>query len=170
MVKTYLLATRYNHICLAPQYEYVLKGFAKSKRKGRGGHAFQSHQQKKKKNARGLKAVWTLEQDQDSACRLWVAEWLCFFGVLCSGAVIVPPDSAFNERYHLSFKDISIDSHSMPLALYVMTEFRKGDLCLMAEVLDYMHRRGVLAGPLFWFSKGRYLTRPHFMVVLQRHK
>lgn len=187
-VKAYLSAIRHAQIglglgdpCISnmPQLEYVLKGFRQKQAQGEARPRLPITPA----IMRALKTVWAAEQDQGSACMLWAAACLCFIGFLRSGEATVPSDSAFDERYHLTFKDVSIDSRSALSALYVTLKasktdpYRKGltlvigvgkgELCPVAAVLDYMVRRGASTGPLFRFSDGRYLTRSRFVAAVR---
>ena len=96
---------------------------------------------------------------------LWAACLLCFFGFLRFGEITVP---AFDERAHLSFSDVAVDSTKSPKILRVHIKasktdpFRVGvdvfvgrtdnDLCPVSAVLVYMSMR---PGPLFRFQDNK---------------
>ena len=45
---------------------------------------------------------------------LWAACTMCFFGFLRSGEIVAPTAYNFDPSYHLTIKDITIDSPVLP--------------------------------------------------------
>ena len=92
----------------------------------------------------------------------------------------VPSDKAYDSAVHLSMGDITVDDPSNPSMLKIKlkpTPFRRGvdlfvgrtglDLCTVAALLGYLTVRGSQPGPLFLFEDGQFLTRGHFVDVVQ---
>ena len=162
-----------------PQLEYVLKGM---KRLGNSG----TRQQRLPITPlilELLKQTWSGLENQDDTRMLWAASTLCFFGFLRSGEVVAPGDSGFDPVHHLSFDDVSVDSHEAQQSIEVtikaskMDPFRKGvtvvirapggRLCPLAAVLGCMVSRGPGSGPLFRYSDSRPLTRARFVAAVR---
>ena len=138
-VKSYLSAIRHAQIGLGlgdpkipemPRLEYIVKGF--HRRMAANGGA-RPRLPITPAILRSLKMVWVRESDSFNASMLWAAACLCFFGVLRSGEIVVPSDSAFDEAIHLCVGDISIDSRTAPSVLTILLKASKTDL----------YRRGV---------------------------
>ena len=110
---------------------------------------------------------------------LWAAAALCFFAFLRSGEISIPADSAFDERAHLSFNDVEVDSLKEPTTVRVRIKASKTDLfrvgvyifvgktgnslCTVTAILTYMVARGPGPGPFFFFQDGKPLTRARFV-------
>jgi hypothetical protein len=119
-----------------------------------------------------------------NASMLWAASSMCFFGFLRSGEVVVPSDTGFDPSVHLTYGDVKVDSTTMPRYLEVRTKPSKTDpfhkgvsvflgkgvgvLCRVSAVLDYLVRRGSVAGPFFFtFADGRPFTRDRFVKAVR---
>lgn len=129
-----------------------------------------------------LHVVWSGEGED--GCMLWAAAALCFFAFLRSGELTVPSDSAYDEKAHLCFQDVAVDSLGNPSTLRVRIKASKTDpfrlgvdvyvgrtdsnICPVAAVLTYMTVRGPDTGPLFVFRDGRYLTRARFVAQVKQ--
>ena len=130
-----------------------------------------------------MRQVWAMEGYNPDNVMMWAAVLLCFFGFLRAGEITVPSDSGYDSGAHLSFADISVDSHTNPQLVKVRIKASKTDpfrlgvdvflgrtqkvLCPVAAVLSYMKQRGPEAGPLFKFSDGRPLTRARFVAKVR---
>lgn len=188
-VKNYLAAVRHTQIELGlgdpqmgnmPQLEYVLKGM---KRLGEPSSRHQRLPITPPILVR-MKQAWVIHPNREDAKMLWAASTLCFFGFLRSGEAVAPGDAEFDPSRHLTFNDVSVDSHEAPRVLEVTIKasktdpFRKGvtvvigategELCPVAAILSYMASRGPGEGPLFRFSDGRPLTRARFVAAVRR--
>ena len=188
-VKSYLAAIRYVQISLGlgdphtaamPQLEYVVKGVKKKT----AGRPARCRRPITPQILAMMKQVWEHEPDKFDAAMLCAAACMCFFGFLRSGEVVVPSVSEYDPAVHLSVGDVRVDSTSAPQYLEVRIKasktdlFRKGvlvylgrtdkELCPVAAVLSYMVLWGEAAGPFFWFSDGRYLSRERFVAQVQR--
>ncbi len=124
---------------------------------------------------RMLHSSWSSSPRTRDKVMMWAAASLCFFGFLRSGEITVPSDAAFDERTHLSFRDVSVDRLDNPsilkvrLKVYKTDPFRVGvdvcvgqsgcSLCPVGAMLDYLVVRGAGPGPLFRFADGKPLTR-----------
>ncbi len=124
---------------------------------------------------RMLHSSWSSPPRTRDKVMMWAAASLCFFGFLRSGEIIVPSEAAFDERTHLSFRDVSVDRLDNPsimkvrLKVFKTDPFRVGvnvcvgqsgcSLYLVGEMLDYLVVRGAGPGPLFRFADGKPLTR-----------
>lgn len=132
-----------------------------------------------------LKCAWIKGTGRDrDGCMLWAAAALCFFAFLRSGEITVPSDTAFDDKAHLSFRDVTTDSLKNPTTLKVRIKASKTDpfrvgvdvfvgrtdnvLCPVAAVLTYMAVRGPEPGPLFTFKDGKPLTRARFVTQVRQ--
>ena len=128
-------------------------------------------------------AVWEAQGLSQDQVMLWAALTLCFFGLLRSGEVTVPSQSAFDPSTHLTFEDIKVDNTTNPTLLKVRLKssktdpFRKGvdvvvgrtnnKLCPVAAVLAYLALRGNGPGFLFKFQDGKLLTKTRFIEAVR---
>ena len=125
------------------------------------------------KNALGSKS-----SDQD-IIMLWAAATLCFYGFFQAGEITVPSLTAFNDKNHLSWGDVTIDNPQSPQVLAIHLKVSKTDqrgkrvdvfisrtnntpVCAVAAVLAYMAIRGTAAGPFFIYKNGHPLTKSKF--------
>ena len=113
---------------------------------------------------------------------LWAACCLGFFGFLRSGE-FTTPSRDYDPSWHLSVRDITVDSTSNPTWLQVTIKGSKTDqlrqganivvgrtgshICLVKAVLAYMARRGFDRGPLFQHQDGSPLTREQLVSSLR---
>jgi hypothetical protein len=130
-IKCYLAAVRHLHIaegfgdpliCDMARLEQVLKGVKSVQSKEplrRTTRLPITHELLAK-----LRGIWVSQPD---GSMLWAAASLCFFGFLRSGEITVPSDSTFDERAHLSFKDVAVDSFQEPRQLKVRIKASKTD-------------------------------------------
>ena len=130
-----------------------------------------------------LKMAWVASSSPEGAM-LWAASSLCFFGFFRSGEITVPEGSEFDGETHLSLADLAVDSRERPTMLRVRLKtsktdpFRKGvdvfvgktgsELCPLEAMLAYLKVRGWKKGPLFILRNGQALTRPRFVVEVQK--
>ena len=186
--KSYLAAVRHAQIALGledpvmvgmPQLQYVLKG-ASRRLTGRGGR---TRLPITPAILRQLRHTWESHPSRADAVMLWAVATLCFFAFLRMGEAVIPSDSRFDARTHLSYGDIRVNSTSNPLWVEVhikhskCDQFSKAvtlsvgathmDICLVAAMLGYLVERESLPGPLFKFTDGRYLTRNRFVSALR---
>ena len=74
-----------------------------------------------------LKQTWSGLTNQEDTRMLWAASTLCLFGFLQSGVVVAPGDSSFSPVCHLSFDDVSVESHEAPQSIEVTIKASKTD-------------------------------------------
>ena len=116
---------------------------------------------------------------------LWAATCLAFFGFLRMGEFTCPAGDSFDKDVHLSLADLSIDQSSAPSMLFVHLKQSKTDqlrrgvtivlgkseqlpLCPLTSMLSYLVVRGNVAGPLFIWKDGQFLTRSSFVAAVRR--
>ena len=58
---------------------------------------------------------------------LRAAATMCFFGLFCSGEITVPSRAAFDERIHLTWRDVAVDEALPPSAVRVLLKHSKCD-------------------------------------------
>ena len=107
-----------------------------------------------------------------------------FFGFLWCGEFLVSDSATVDPDTHLSLDDVSLDT-STSRWFFLLTikasktdQFRQGatvalgstgtDLCPVDALLDYLGRRGNLAGPLFCLETGPPLQRRSFTAQVQQ--
>ena len=128
-----------------------------------------------------LFSVWSHLKPTEllKAKMLWAAACLAFFGFLRVGEFTSPGLQTFNEDIHLSPRDVSVDHPQHPSVIYVTLKQSKTDqlrkgvtlvlgktdqmLCPVTSMLSYLVVRGSLAGPLFVYPDGSFLTRDRFV-------
>ena len=66
-----------------------------------------------------LRSVWEEDPTAFDNVMLWAACCMCYFGFLWSGEICTPSDTDYDQCIHLSFSDITIDSHETPSAISV---------------------------------------------------
>lgn len=114
---------------------------------------------------------------------LWAACLMRFFGFLRSRDITVPSDSAFDDRAHLSFLDVTVDSKKNPRVIRVHIKASKTDpfrvgvdifigridneLCPIVAIPGYMAMHGPGHGPFFRFQDSMPLTRPRLVAKLR---
>ena len=115
-----------------------------------------------------IKEGWEKEPLVQDKTMFWVAMLLCFFGFFRSGEICAPPSGSFNDRDHLTFADVLVDTPTNPQQLHILLKRSKtdqagkgaivgigrtgGQLCPVAAVLSWMVRRGNAPGPFFTFK------------------
>ena len=93
--------------------------------------------------------------------------------------ITVPSRNTYNSRVHLSWGDVTVDSHSSPSIVRVHLKWSKceqfgrgvdvfigctyDDICPMVALLTYMAQRGQQEGPFFRFRDGFPLTKARFV-------
>jgi len=187
-MKSYLAATRYVQIKLGlsnlhmedmAKLEYVIQGVKRltsGPRRIRLPIALPLLVQ--------LQHSWQANWSGRDRLMLWAATTTCFFGFLRAGEVVVPSDSVFDHNIHLSYRDISVDSHSAPTYIAVNIKASKTDpfrqgvmiylggthspICPVAGVLKYMVEKSFSKGSLFIFKDGRPLTHEQFVTAVRK--
>lgn len=71
---------------------------------------------------------------------LWAASCLTFFGFLRMGEVVVPSDTGYDPRVHLSYGDIRINSVENPSWMSVVFKRSKGDQFGRGVTLSWKNR------------------------------
>ena len=103
------------------------------------------------------------------------------FGFLRCGEFLVPDSATFDPDTHLSLDDVSLNT-SISRCFFLLTiKASKTDqgatvalgstgtgLCPVDALLDYLGRRGNLAGPLFCLETGQPLQRRSFTTQIQQ--
>ena len=188
-MKSYLAAVRHAQIALGlgdpamvkmPQLQYVLRGA----RRNLAGRPGRTRLPITPEILRQLRRIWERHPSRNDAIMLWAAATLCFFAFLRMGEAVVPSDSGFDARYHLTYDDVRFNSSCSPSWMEVRIkrskcdQFSRGvtlsvgatgtDICPVASMLGYMVQRGSSHGPLFLFSDGRPLTRDRFVSSLRK--
>ena len=120
--------------------------------------------------------IWkALDMSLCDHCMFWAACTLAYFGFLRSAEFTVPSVASFSPSLHLSVRDISVDSSSLPSCMRVRIKasktdpFRKGcaihigrgsfPLCAVHAMMAYLGLRGDAPGPLFLLQNGQPLSR-----------
>ena len=123
-----------------------------------------------------------------SALNQDTSTWLTFFvarpTLTRAGEITAPERGSFDQRAHLTFKDVMVDNADKPRMITVTIkasktdQFREGvdihlgwtgqKLCPVAAVLAYLVRRKEGPGPLFRFEDGRPLTRTRLVQEVKR--
>ena len=114
---------------------------------------------------------------------LWAACLLGFFRFLRAGGFTVKSATEFDPAASLVLDDVSVDRHDNPSLVKVRLKssktdpFRHGidiclghthrDLCPVSALLAYVVVRPALAGPLFVFRDGSFLTRERLVIAVQ---
>ena len=122
-----------------------------------------------------LHQVWARTPESNDGVVLWAAAALCFFGFFRSGEVTVPSLTAFDQRWHLAWGDVSVDSVSDPAVLKVHLKRSKCDqlgqgvdvfvgrtgdnLCPVSAVMRYVAWRGLSSGCFFLLGDRSPLTK-----------
>ena len=176
--RTYLAAVRHMHISRGygdplkgcPRLELVLRGLKR--------------QRPRVQDNRLPITPWILLQIKKVLSRepgkwdnilLWAACCLGFFAFLRSGEFTVQSMQQFDPSWHLTPRDISVDSIENPSILKIHLKGSKTDqtkvgldlyigrtqneVCPVAAILAYLALRGQDEGPLFMLSDGRPLSR-----------
>ena len=176
--RTYLAAVRHMHISQGhgdplkgcPRLELVLKGLKR--------------QRPRAQDSRLPITPWILLQIKRVLARdpsrwdnvlIWAACCLGFFAFLRSGEFTVQSMQQFDASWHLTPRDISVDSIENPSILKIHLKGSKMDqtkigldiyigrtqneICPVAAILAYLALRGQDDGPLFRLSDGRPLSR-----------
>ena len=161
--KMYLAAVRHAQISLGlgdpvfsnmPQLQYVVKG-AKRLSAGRPQRV---RLPITPEILRQLRAVWERMPSRHDAAMLWAAATLCFFAFLRMGEAVVPSESTYDHRFHLSYGDIRVDNRSHPSLMEVdikrskCNQFANGitlvvgvsgaDICPVSAMMGYLVCRG----------------------------
>lgn len=186
-MKSYLAAVRFGqisrgmgdpHIGKMPQLEYILKGVKRSTRK-----KVRPRLPITPEILGRLRRSWDRQSNVFDAKMLWAASCLCFFGFLRSGEIVSPTTKSHDPAYHLTVRDVSVDSREAPSRIQVQIKASKTDpfrqgimlhigrtdncLCPVTAVLGYIVARGSSPGPLFRWEDGRFLTREAFVQAVR---
>ena len=110
---------------------------------------------------------------------LWAAASLCFFGFFQSGELTVPSHSAYEQRLHLSWGDVSIDDTDNPSTLQVFLKRSKTDqfgldvhvfvgkshnnICPVSAITAFVALRGNQPSAFFRAENGQPLSKPEFI-------
>ena len=130
-----------------------------------------------------VRSIWNHYAADPDIVMLWAAATACFFGFFRSGEITVPSRNAYNPKVHLSWGDVTVDSHSSPSIVRVhlkrtkCDQFGRGvdvfigrthdDICPVVALLTYMAQRGQQEGPFFRFRDGFPLTKARFVTRFQ---
>jgi len=186
-MKSYLAAVHHAQIAIGlgdpvmvrmPQLQYVLKGA----RRQLAGRPKRTRLPITPEILCRLRSTWEGHPTRADAVMLWAAATLCFFAFLRMGEAVVPSDTGFDERYHLTYGDVRINSTQDPSWMEVHIKRSKCDqfaegvflyvgatgssICPVAAMVGYLVLRGNVPGPLFRFADGRHLTRDRFVAGL----
>ena len=74
-----------------------------------------------------IKTAYRLVPDQTDAMMLWAAAYMCFFGFLQSGEIVVPSATTYNPAVHLSYGDLKADNIATPQYIEVIIKASKTD-------------------------------------------
>ena len=121
---------------------------------------------------------WLAKSSDQDIIMLWAAATLCFYGFFRAGEITVPSLTAFNDKNHLCWGDVTIDNPQSPQVLAIHLKVSKTDqlgkgvdvfisrtntpVCAVAAVLAYMAIRGTAEGPFFIYKNGHPLTKSKF--------
>ena len=114
------------------------------------------------------------QEDRHDASMLWAVSCMRFFGFMRAGEFTCPSLRAYTPTM-LCPADVSVDSHQVPSVVHVHLHQSKNDpfgagviahlgrtgrsVCPLAAVLDYLVRRRMSPGPLFFVRDGSPLSR-----------
>ena len=106
-----------------------------------------------------------------------------FFAFLQSSEMTVPTGNSFDPSWHMTPKDIAVDSLEQPSYIQIMVKGSKtdqtrqgvrlyvgktnNDLCPVSAVLTYLVRRGINNGPLFRTEDGLPLIQQKLIDLLR---
>lgn len=192
-IKVYLSALRYMRICTEgseikhsemPRLKYVSTGIKKTQSLASIPNKRQSKLPITPSILRKIRAVWDKDPHNYNNIMLWAVSTLGFFGFFRLGEILLGDQDKFDERLHLSAKDISIDSHDNPSMMQVHLKHSKTDqlakgvniivgstgnsLCPVAAMLAFLAMRGSITGPLFQFMNKQPLKRSKFVALLRQ--
>jgi hypothetical protein len=130
-----------------------------------------------------IKSVLARTPHDFDSILLWAACCLGFFAFLRSGEFTVQSIRDFDPTWHLTPRDITIDSLAQPLLMKIHLKGSKTDqtkqgidlyigktgseICPMSAILPYLAIRGQDDGPLFRLRDGRPLTRSVLVLKLR---
>ena len=101
-----------------------------------------------------LRGAWLKVKEGRDGHMLWAAAALCFFAFLRVGEMTVPSDAGYDEKTHLSFTDVAVNSRANPTMLKVKikasVQSQGGCLCRQ----DGRSAMSSLSGPVLYGSKG----------------
>ena len=113
--------------------------------------------------------------------KLWAACCLSFFGFLRTNEFTV--NGPIDPTLHLTMADIEVDTPTNPQSFRMFIKCSKTDpfhkgcfiflccgsfsLCPVVSSMNYLHLRGLGAGPLFVYQDGTPLSRPRLSSFLQ---
>lgn len=192
-IRCYLSAVRHHQIAsgygdpgvpLMSHLEYVLQGIRREKASQTPRPA-DSRQPMSPAILKKLHIAWSSScRDLHEAKMLWAAACLSFFGFLRVGEFTCPGTRTFDDKIHLSPRDISVDNAQSPSLMCVRLKQSKTDqlregvtlvlgatdklLCPVASMMGYLVSRGLGIGPLFIYKDGTFLTRDRFVDEVQR--
>ena len=128
-------------------------------------------------------AVLNQEPDNYGHKLLWAACCLGFFAFLRSGEFTIKHGETYDHTWHLSIKDIAVDSLSNPSRLQIHIKASKTDqwrkgihlfvgatksrICPVKAVLSYIAARGFQDGPLFINQDGTPLSQAQLIANLR---
>ena len=190
-IKIYLSALRHYHIIAGqgdpfagdpfPLLQYVLRGIKRSPSRAPRTPRLPITPAV----LRTLKEQWApAAANNPDVAMLWAACCLGFFGFMRAGEFTVSTPADFDTASSLCLQDIAVNSRDSPTVIQVYLKqsktdpFRKGvsiylgrtqsDLCPVSAVLSYIAIRPSVAGPLFVFKDGSYLTREKLVSWVRR--
>ena len=113
---------------------------------------------------------------------LWEACCVAFFGFLRVSELTVPSQHSYDQAYHLSLADLTLDNRCSPATVQLrITQsktnlYREGasiflpktnkSICPVDAIVKYLIVQGKRNGPLFLWPDGMKLTRPLFASAL----
>ena len=127
-----------------------------------------------------LKLHWLAKSSDQDIIMLRAAATLCFYGFFRVGEITVPSLTTFNDKCHLSWGNVTIDSQDSPQLLFIhlktskMDQFGKGvyvisrtntSVCAVTAVLTYMASRVTL---FFIYKNSHPLTKSKFNYEIKK--
>ncbi len=114
---------------------------------------------------------------------LWAAACLCFFGCLRAGEALAPDQGAFDEKAHLTWKDVELcngvdetvirvkikesKTDRLRVGEFVWLKSSGGAICPVKAMLEFMVIRKEGPGPFFMDGDKVGLTRKKFVLEVK---
>ena len=127
--------------------------------------------------------IISTEPDNYNHTLFWAACNLAFFGFLRCSEFTLPSVKKYDPSAHLCLGDVALDSTKEPTLVQLSIKqsktdpFRQGiklflaktgkSMCPVQALIPFLTAQGPIAGPLFLFQNGEYLTRQKFSTMLR---
>ena len=188
-IKVYLSAVRHAHVTegyynifdsrFTPRVQQLLKGIRKES-------SITKSTRKRLPITMGImqkiKHLLTKQPATYQSKMLWADCCVAFFGFLRVSEFTVTSQHSYDQAYHLSLADLTLDNRCSPTTVQLCIKQSKTDpyregasvflsktnksICPVDAIVKYLIIRGKRNGPLFLWPNGMKLTRPLFASAL----